>query len=571
MQGGQSDSASSGTATNGSGGFSQFIQTNFNNADPCSDNGRNIGGVGGAVVGTAIGVAVAKNKLIGGLIGAAVGALAGGLVGHEVDARRCALSKIAKANNLDMTVTSVALSNGDSQHAQQVGLSVSIKDMPRNMEFRSGSDTLTPEAQRYFAEIAEQYRPQTRLTTATTPEERAAIASTRILLIGHTDDTGDSQRNADLSERRARAVARVFAAKGVPAESVFYQGAGETLPIADNRTEQGRASNRRVEIVDLTDAKSDILATYLSSRTPNYQYYRPADQTTQTQTSAGSGEPEAPRAAKRRGKAKPTLTANTDSNATASRSSADRGSAAGASTPTASNAPANTAGSGNADSSAAQKTSTAAVSGANPAAAAAVPLAVKAGEVDFGWHETAPASLGVNFGSVTAQKSAMSIFSDAKADEAPVSRTCANDRVRVANSVKSVSNDADIKTSEYYPGLYDTSWVQTVNGHLIALKNVAVLRDGAAPVHNPELVVYQDYSPANAQTAKPSFQLYPRVNAYPVSQGVLYRVFVDNGKLFNCMDIVFPKAAPFVARQGQLVLTQQGRFYAADFRPTIAK
>ncbi|SMG12502.1 OmpA family protein [Paraburkholderia susongensis] len=608
MQGGQTNGASSGSANHASNGFAQFIQTHFDNADPCSDNARNIGGVGGAVVGTAIGVAVSRNKLIGGLIGAAIGAATGGLVGHAFDARRCALSKIAKANNLDMTVSPVAVADGDS-HAQPVGLSVSIKDMPRNMEFRSGSDTLTPEAQRYFGEIAEQYRPQTRLASASTPQERAAVASTRILLIGHTDDTGDSQHNADLSERRARAVAKLFAAKGVPADSVFYQGAGETLPIADNRTEEGRASNRRVEIVDLTDVKSDILSNYLSSRTPNYQYYRPVDRTAQADAhvAADSGAHETPRAGSRRAKGRATgkaaAVADANSRSAGVRTDTDNASAAAAAATSASvatnsanatnavspsaagtNTTAKTAGAGSAQTPAAAlasatpskptATASAFATAAAPATGGvAAPLSVKAGEVDFGWHEAAPASLGVNFGSVTQQKSALSIFSDAKADDAPVSRTCANDRVRVANSVKSVSNDADLnlKTSQYYPGLYDTSWAQTVNGHLVALKNVAVLRDGAAPVHNPELVVYQDYTPAQAQSARPSFQLHPRVNAYPVSQGVLYRVFVDNGKLFNCMDIVFPKTAPFVASQGQLVRAQQGKYYAADFRPAIAR
>src|SRR5205823_2690461 len=95
-----------------------------------------------------------------------------------------------------------------------------------------------------------------------------------ILLVGHTDDTGSSELNAALSERRARAIARLFYDHGVPIAQVYYQGAGETLPIADNRTEPGRARNRRVEIVDLPDEAA--LVAYLQDRTPRLEHYRPA-------------------------------------------------------------------------------------------------------------------------------------------------------------------------------------------------------------------------------------------------------------------------------------------------------
>jgi len=65
---------------------------------------------------------------------------------------------------------------------------------------------------------------------------------------GHTDNVGDEAYNLKLSERRAQAVADYLAAKGVAAGRITAIGLGETKPLADNSTEEGRAQNRRVTI-----------------------------------------------------------------------------------------------------------------------------------------------------------------------------------------------------------------------------------------------------------------------------------------------------------------------------------
>jgi outer membrane protein OmpA-like peptidoglycan-associated protein/opacity protein-like surface antigen len=65
---------------------------------------------------------------------------------------------------------------------------------------------------------------------------------------GHTDNVGDEAYNQKLSERRAQAVVDYLAAKGVASGRVTAIGMGETKPLADNATEEGRAENRRVTI-----------------------------------------------------------------------------------------------------------------------------------------------------------------------------------------------------------------------------------------------------------------------------------------------------------------------------------
>lgn len=64
---------------------------------------------------------------------------------------------------------------------------------------------------------------------------------------GHTDNVGDPQKNLELSNKRAQAVLQYLSAKGVGFDRMVSKGYGDTLPIADNKTAQGKAKNRRVE------------------------------------------------------------------------------------------------------------------------------------------------------------------------------------------------------------------------------------------------------------------------------------------------------------------------------------
>jgi outer membrane protein OmpA-like peptidoglycan-associated protein len=70
----------------------------------------------------------------------------------------------------------------------------------------------------------------------------------RIQISGHTDNSGKATDNQGLSENRAKAVTNYLVAKGVPATRLVYKGYGDTQPIADNATPDGRAKNRRTEL-----------------------------------------------------------------------------------------------------------------------------------------------------------------------------------------------------------------------------------------------------------------------------------------------------------------------------------
>jgi len=70
----------------------------------------------------------------------------------------------------------------------------------------------------------------------------------KIQINGHTDNVGKSAENITLSNNRAKAVVEYITGKGIDAKRLSYQGFGDKLPLADNKTEQGRAQNRRTEL-----------------------------------------------------------------------------------------------------------------------------------------------------------------------------------------------------------------------------------------------------------------------------------------------------------------------------------
>lgn len=526
-------------------GQPSFMET-FNSNDPCSHNARNIGIVAGVVAGAIIGNQVGDNKT-GTLVGAGLGGLVGGLVGADMDRRKCELSKLAKQYNLDMAVTDIKLESGNvddgkaKPEAVLSGLSVSLKDSDSNGHFLSDSDELTPAAKEYFSRIASAYsypQQKTKLPANASAGEKQAVEilkDKRILVIGHTDDTGNSRLNADLSERRARAVAKIFHEAGISVRQIFFQGAGETFPIADNRTPEGRATNRRVEIVDLNEKAS--FDNYLASRRPIVAYYRPVGKA--ATPVVGARTPAVPPSVA--AKSRNWKTTNTATNAASSTAPASTQAQAPAGIP----APA---------------TQTA------PKASASTLAVSNTANIDFGGEPAGNRPRPIDVGKLSKNKS-FSIISSAHAAEDDPVASCIQDRPRTSNGVKSLSSGKEYATSDYLPGLYDTSWAGTVNGHLVAFTHVAVLRDGGSPARKPQLLVYRDYKGDNK--AKPSHSESPEVNTYRGDKALLYRVFA-NGPV-RCVDIVIPNSNAREAPDSTLYYERSRTIYSAAYVPRLAK
>ncbi|MNO99827.1 Outer membrane porin F precursor [compost metagenome] len=99
--------------------------------------------------------------------------------------------------------------------------------------FAFDSAELTPAAQQ---------RLQSLLPTLNEP------AVMRVRVVGHTDSVGSDSYNQGLSERRASSVAEYLIGQGLAPNKVTSQGRGESEPVTENDTDEGRAHNRRVEL-----------------------------------------------------------------------------------------------------------------------------------------------------------------------------------------------------------------------------------------------------------------------------------------------------------------------------------
>ena len=85
--------------------------------------------------------------------------------------------------------------------------------------------------------------------SAVAAKVNASKGNEMLEVVGHTDSTGPADYNQGLSERRAQAAADYLSGKGVDASRISVKGMGESSPVADNTTREGRAMNRRVEIL----------------------------------------------------------------------------------------------------------------------------------------------------------------------------------------------------------------------------------------------------------------------------------------------------------------------------------
>lgn len=102
----------------------------------------------------------------------------------------------------------------------------------RIIEFDSGKATLTEQGMAVLDEMSAAMQ---------------KLRGVKVEVIGHTDNAGSRAGNLSLSQARAEAVKAYIVAKGIPTETIAVSGEGPDRPVADNRTAEGKARNRRIE------------------------------------------------------------------------------------------------------------------------------------------------------------------------------------------------------------------------------------------------------------------------------------------------------------------------------------
>ena len=179
----------------------------------------------GALAGAAVGAVLAgtrdsdrNNQGRDAARGAILGGIAGAVAGNILDRQAQALQQ--------------SLSNPNIQVINRGSYLQVI--MPEGILFATGSAAVSGTAQNDLYAVARNLN---------------QYPNSRVEVVGHTDNTGSAALNADLSQRRAQSVAGILAAAGVSSQRLIATGASFNQPIASNNTPEGRAQNRRVEIL----------------------------------------------------------------------------------------------------------------------------------------------------------------------------------------------------------------------------------------------------------------------------------------------------------------------------------
>lgn len=178
--------------------------------------GVGIGAIGGALLGSALGKSEEERRR-GALIGAAVGAGIGGAIGYDLDKQAAELRA-----SVDSRIQIVNM--GDYL----------LVRMPQDILFAVDSAQVSSGLRDDLASLASSLK---------------SYPNSTVDIIGHTDNTGAAAYNQDLSQRRAQSVASILVSNGIPSGRLRAYGRGETQPIASNLSPEGRAQNRRVDIL----------------------------------------------------------------------------------------------------------------------------------------------------------------------------------------------------------------------------------------------------------------------------------------------------------------------------------
>ncbi|TNJ45427.1 OmpA family protein [Tamlana fucoidanivorans] len=182
--------------------------------------GAVIGATGGAILGAIIGNNVGKggNGELGAVIGGVIGGGAGVLIGDKMD---------KQAQKIEEEVPGAQVERVDQ------GIVVTFED-GSGVYFATNKYNINTASQTTLNKLIGIFKENT---------------DTNILVVGHTDSTGDADYNMTLSKNRAYAVTNYLKQNGISSGRLATNWFGETKPLYDNSTVEGRAKNRRVNIV----------------------------------------------------------------------------------------------------------------------------------------------------------------------------------------------------------------------------------------------------------------------------------------------------------------------------------
>lgn len=191
----------------------------YNNSNK-TQRGAVIGVAGGALLGAILGnnLGDGGNSELGAVVGAAVGGAAGAIIGNQMD---------KQAKKIEEEIPGAEVKRVDE------GIIVTF-DENSGVYFDTNKSDVNAASQETLNKLVK--------ILAEYPE-------TNVVIVGHTDSSGSNAYNMTLSEKRAKSVTQFFISQGLASSRFTTQWFGEEKPEYDNSTFEGRAKNRRVNVV----------------------------------------------------------------------------------------------------------------------------------------------------------------------------------------------------------------------------------------------------------------------------------------------------------------------------------
>ena len=174
--------------------------------------------------------------------GAALGLLSGGLICYAQDGDEDGDSVFDRRDHCPDTPANTAVDNRGCPIPQYPP---SVKPVEPSSEVI----TLSDQGDVLFAFDSAELTPAAHEQLMALMDKLKSADVLSIKVVGHTDSQGSDAYNQGLSERRASSVAAFLLNQGLAPDKLTSQGMGESQPVADNASEEGRAKNRRVELV----------------------------------------------------------------------------------------------------------------------------------------------------------------------------------------------------------------------------------------------------------------------------------------------------------------------------------
>ena len=184
-----------------------------------------------------------RNTQQGAMVGAGLGATLGLITGNNADERRRNAAAGAVLGAVGGAVTGSILDRQEAELRRDLEQDGVIIDNTGDQLVVSFTDNILFDVD--SAAVKPAFQDELRTLAASLQRYPGSV----VRVTGHTDNTGEAGYNQRLSERRAGSVADILTANGVASSRIVASGAGEAQPVASNLTPEGRALNRRVDVV----------------------------------------------------------------------------------------------------------------------------------------------------------------------------------------------------------------------------------------------------------------------------------------------------------------------------------